>query len=103
MLVVGGMALILVISLGVSIVGVFRPWLRVKMAGGDISLPQIIAMRLRNTPIELVVETYLVLLYQGEPVSITEIETCYLAHPGISDRNDLVRHLEGERDADHRS
>lgn len=102
--------IMLVVILGLGVVSViiglavfaqlFQAWMRVKLAGGQVTLIQIVSMRLNGVPINLIVDAYLVLLYRGTPKPMQLIEKCYLAHPGmISDREDLIRWVENEPDS----
>lgn len=75
-----------------------RPWLRAFLAGGHVSLFDIVGMRMRNTPVNLVLDTYITFVQRGEKVPLADIERCYLARRGrIMDCHDLIRQVEAER------
>ncbi len=72
----------------------FRPWLQLVLAGGRGSLFQLLAMRLRGTPVRLVVEAYISLLHQGEKVRLADVESQYVAHRyAIRDAQTLMKYV----------
>ena len=77
-----------VFGVGFAIV---RPWIQLTLTGGRCSLMQIIGMRLRGTPMSLLVEAYTSLLHSGEKVKLMEVESIYLANrPKIASAQDLI-------------
>jgi hypothetical protein len=56
------------------------PWLRVFLSGGRASLIGIIGMRLRGSPVRLVLDAYLALVQQGKQVTLAEVESAYIAN-----------------------
>ena len=90
--------LVLVISLAVTFFQLGQPWLRAFLAGGQVSLLDMVMMRTRKTPVNLIVDTYITFVQRGEKVPIVDIERCYLAQQSRSlDVQDLIRLVEAER------
>ena len=54
------------------------PWLRAFLQGSPVSLPHIVAMRLRGTPPTLVIEAYATLKRSGMSTTAANIEKKYL-------------------------
>ena len=51
----------------VAIVFLAAPWMRAFMSGAPISLVQLIGMRLRGVPPNLVVDSVVTLVHRGQP------------------------------------
>jgi uncharacterized protein YqfA (UPF0365 family) len=64
----------------------FRLWLQAMLTGTPISFFDIIGMRLRKTPPELIVRATIALRMRGTRVSAREVEVCYLAAAASGDR-----------------
>lgn len=93
-----GVLLLVVVSMAVMFFQLGRPWLRAFLAGGQVSLFDILNMQMRKTPVNLILDTYITFVQRGEPVPIVDIERCYLARQGqILDCQDLVRLVEAQR------
>ena len=74
-----------------------RPWLMVKLQGGDIPMLGILGMRLRGTPVSLVTEAYTSLLQRGMRVDFRQVETQYIAYRGsITSARDLMDRMTEE-------
>jgi uncharacterized protein YqfA (UPF0365 family) len=74
-----------------------RPWARSFFAGGRISLLEIIGMRFRGTPPDLLVDALITLKMRGHDVRMSVVETCYLANRSkIFEAKSLVALIEGE-------
>ena len=74
--------------------GLLKPWLRLKMLGGQGTLLRVLAMRMRGTPAMTIVEAYTTLLHSGEKVSLAIVESQYVANrSNISSPNDLVQQV----------
>ena len=58
----------------------FRCWIQVVLAGGRGSLFRIVGMRLRGSPVRRIVDAYVMLRQQAEPISLQEVEQVYLDH-----------------------
>lgn len=59
---------------------VLRPWLRALLSGSPVSAMQIMGMRMRRSPADLLVEALVTLRHQGrEDVDLITLEQFYLA------------------------
>lgn len=83
-LVIGLVAVFLIVALTALVVGLFlvRPWLRCFLAGTPVSLIYILGMRLRGSPVTLIVDTLIAMKFRNLPGDIRQIESTYLANPG---------------------
>jgi len=78
-------------------IAIVRPWLRAVLSGGQVSLMSIIGMRLRGSPAVLLVDTYLMMLHQGEQTSILMVESVYLANRDkVTDAESLAQLVRDE-------
>jgi uncharacterized protein YqfA (UPF0365 family) len=59
-----------------------RLWIQCLLTNTHISIMDLIGMKLRRTPPELIVRTAIMLTQRGVQVRATEIESCYLASGG---------------------
>lgn len=77
-------AVFLVVALTALCVGLFlvRPWLRCFLAGTPVSLFYILGMRLRGSPVNLIIDTLIAMKFRSLPGDIRQIESTYLANPG---------------------
>jgi uncharacterized protein YqfA (UPF0365 family) len=57
-----------------------QPWLRGMLSGAPVMAVQILGMRLRGTPPNLLVDAFVQLRARGRDVEIAEVERQYLAH-----------------------
>jgi uncharacterized protein YqfA (UPF0365 family) len=57
----------------------FQPWMRSMLSGVPVMAVQILGMRLRGTPANLLVDAYVQLRARGRDVEIAEVERQYLA------------------------
>ncbi|MBY0459735.1 MAG: flotillin-like FloA family protein [Gemmataceae bacterium] len=76
-----------------------RLWIQALLTGVPISLLDIVGMRLRRSPAEVIVHAAIVLRHRGTPVPAAEVERCYLARAfgsGIS-ADELADLVEEER------
>ena len=68
-----------------------RPWLQGFLSGAPISVLQLLGMRLRQTPIRLVMDAYRALIHSGTMVDSKTVESVYIAnHHRILGTADLV-------------
>ena len=92
---------ILIIVIGVCVIyAVFhffvagkiaRPFLRALFAGGKVTIAQIIGMNLRGNPPLLIIDAYVVLLHSGVQITVSELESLYMANKYfIHDAQSLV-------------
>jgi len=71
------------------------PWLRALLSGAPVPLMYFLAMRLRGTPVGLVVDAYVSLRKAGRDVPLAVVEATYLAErDAIADERDLVRRVQ---------
>ena len=73
--VVGVIALILLIVL----MNFFSIWIRALFSGARVTYTELIALRLRNVPVGLVVDLRITAVKSGLDVSIDDLSTHYLA------------------------
>src|SRR5262245_8913062 len=59
-----------------------RLWIQCILTHARVSIADLIGMKLRRTPPELIVRTAIMLTQRGVDVRAAEIESCYLAHGG---------------------
>ena len=62
------------------------PWMRAFLSGAPFSLVQILAMRLRGVPPNLIVDSVVTLVHRGHPFDrrlCAEAESLYLAQRGM--------------------
>ncbi len=77
---------------------VVSPWLRALLSGGPVPLFGVLGMRLRGSPVNLLIDTHLSLLHGGAKVGIADIESKYIAHRAlIVTSQDLVDLLLADR------
>lgn len=85
----------LLLLFAILTLSIFRPWLQAMLAGGQLSAMHIVGMRLRGTPVEMIVHEHIAWVQAGVDVKVHEIESQYLASKrNISDANDLHREVE---------
>ncbi|MFG0332800.1 MAG: hypothetical protein ACF8TS_05500 [Maioricimonas sp. JB049] len=79
------------LTIVVLFVAVIRPWLRAFMSGAPIPMTAVVGMRLRRNPVTLLLDAYLTLRWKQIPVSIREVESCYMEHRNrIATADDLM-------------
>mgnify|MGYP005857454903 CR=1 FL=1 len=59
----------------------FNLWLRCLLAGAPVPFPKLIAMKIRNTPVDRLVDAYIICIKVGIPIEMEELEAEYLAAP----------------------
>jgi len=68
------------------------PWRRAFMLHGRVSMTQILSMRLRGNPVNLILDAHLALVQSGAKSSIAQVETKYVATlPRIETADELMR------------
>lgn len=78
-----------------SFFSIFRPWLQVMLSGGKASVFQILGMRLRGSNVKLVTEAYIMLVQRGQKVSLSQVESQYIARKQtIMSSHDLMQLVE---------
>jgi len=74
-----------------------RPWFRTLAAGEAIPFPQIVALRLRGNPPDLLVDAYITLKKLGVQVTMPSVEATYVAkRNSIHEAYDLVQEMQSE-------
>jgi uncharacterized protein YqfA (UPF0365 family) len=72
-----------------------RPWIRSAMSGSPISMITILAMRLRGSPVKMLLDAYIQLRHRGSTASIADVEKQYLANRSrIRNARDLIDFVE---------
>jgi hypothetical protein len=56
------------------------PWLKGYLSSAGVSMFEILGMRLRGSPVGLLVQTQIALLHSGFQVNIRQVESAYLAN-----------------------
>ena len=59
---------------------VASPWVRSLLSGGRLSAFHVVGMRLRGSPVNLLLDAHLSLVHDGHSVPIEDIESKYVAH-----------------------
>lgn len=78
-----------------SFFNIFRPWLQIFLSGGRTSVFQIVGMRLRGSDVKLVTEAYIMLVQRGKKISLSEVESQYIARKQtIMSSQDLMQLVE---------
>ena len=92
--VVGASAMLVLFAIAFGGFLIVRPWLRMLTSGGRGSMLHILGMRLRGTPVDLVIDAYTSLIHRGEKVSLRHVESVYNAQrANIMETRDLIDHL----------
>ena len=69
----------------------FRPWLRAKSSGVEVSLPNIMIMKIRGNPPLLLIDALIALKLESICVTIAEVEIEYMKNKNrIATSDDLV-------------
>ena len=67
------------------------PWVRALLSGTPVPFLYFVAMRLRGTPVALVVDAYTVLRKAGRDVALETVEATYIANrAGVHGERELV-------------
>src|SRR5688500_19867427 len=70
----------LIVLIGLIIVlNFFSVWLRALFSGARVTFAELIALRLRNVPVGLIVDNRITAVKSGLPVTIDDLSTHYLA------------------------
>lgn len=75
----GGLALLALLIFFLIMFNFFFIWLRALSAGAKVSFSELIALRLRNVPVGLIVDTRITAVKSGMDISIDELSTHVLA------------------------
>lgn len=85
MLAFAAFALLFFLVIVVVFAFVAAPWMRAFMSGAPVSMVQLIGMRLRGVPPNLIVDSVVTLIHRGQPFSrklCYEAESLYLTQRG---------------------
>ena len=87
-----GVVAIVGLALLVLFAQLFRPWLRAYLHGTPVPIFQIVGMKLRRNPTQLLIEAYITLKRKDDSVRMDLLESTYIDHRGkIVTYEDLVR------------
>ena len=87
----------LLLALAAGLAWFAGPWIRSQASGVPIGLPRILGMKLRGSPVNLLVDAQIALRKLGHNVSWESLETEYIAHrENVRTWNDLL-HLVHDR------
>ncbi|MBU6400921.1 MAG: flotillin-like protein FloA [Verrucomicrobia bacterium] len=78
----GILALIIFVII-VVVINFFSVWIRALFSGAKVKFTELIALRLRNVPVGLVVDTRITAVKSGLPVSVDDLSTHFLAGGNI--------------------
>lgn len=81
-LIVAAVALLVFLVFLAIFLAFLRLWIQALLTGVRISIMELIAMKLRRTPPELIVRTAIALKQRGVEAGVVEIEACYFASGG---------------------
>ena len=70
-------ALVFLAILAVFALLLLRPWMQCFMSSAPVSLPQLVAMRLRGSPVQLICEQRIKASYVGVDLSVDKLEHAY--------------------------
>lgn len=70
----------------------FQLWLLCFVSGAGVQFPQIVAMRLRNSPVRQICELRVKLKQNGIPVSAADLERAHLQGADIEKLTDAMLH-----------
>ena len=79
-MIIGGIVLLLLILIVLSF---FNVWLRALLAGAPVSIPNLVAMRLRGVPYAMIVDARIMAMKAGIPISTDQLEAHYLAEGNL--------------------
>lgn len=81
---IGGIALVvLLVVFGIILFSFFGTWLKATLSGAPVSIPTLVAMRLRGVPYSLVVDARITAIKAGIEISSDQLEAHYLAEGNI--------------------
>jgi hypothetical protein len=85
------LALVVIPGFFLTLFCVGTPWLKCFLTGSRISLLQILGMKLRGTPVDVIADAQIALVHSGISMSPRFLETAYFTQPGrIHSAADLV-------------
>ena len=78
-----GLLIVVVLVGGLLMINFFTIWLRALFSGARVSITELIALRLRNLPVGLVVNVRITAIKSGIPLTIDDLSTHFLAGGSI--------------------
>lgn len=82
-LIIGVVAIVALLVVGLIVINFFGIWIRARFSGVNVSIGDLIAMRLRGIPNALIVNILITAIRSGINVTIKQLETHYLAGGNI--------------------
>ncbi|GEM_PF-5559611 len=65
----------------VAFMSYFQIWLRCLLSGAPVNFPVLVAMKLRNSPVERILDAYIVCVTVEMTIQIEDLEKEYIAAP----------------------
>lgn len=81
--IIGIIVLIVILGLGLIVLSYLTTWIRAWLSKAPVSIPNLIAMRLRGVPYKLIVEARITAIKAGISIDVDKIESHYLAEGNI--------------------
>ncbi len=78
-----GLGIVVVLVGGLLMINFFTIWLRALFSGARVSITELVALRLRNVPVGLVVNVRITAIKSGIPLTIDDLSTHFLAGGSI--------------------
>lgn len=78
-----GLLIVVVLVGGLLMINFFTIWLRALFSGARVSITELVALRLRNVPVGLVVNVRITAIKSGIPLTIDDLSTHFLAGGSI--------------------
>jgi len=78
-----GLLIVIVLVGGLLMINFFTIWLRALFSGARVSITELVALRLRNVPVGLVVNVRITAIKSGIPLTIDDLSTHFLAGGSI--------------------
>jgi uncharacterized protein YqfA (UPF0365 family) len=78
-----GIGILVLLVLGILLLNFGMIWIRALFSGARVTFTELVALRLRNVPVGLVVDTRITAVKSGLAVTIDDLSTHYLAGGGI--------------------
>ena len=91
-----------IVIAGLGALLVVKPWVQAVFSGAPVGFFHVVGMRLRGTPIAMVVGAYISLRKAARQVPLDLVEATYIAHRGtINSERELVRQVEAAIEKRH--
>ena len=86
----GIIAGVLITLIPIYMVFFVKTWFKAFFSGAPVRLIDVIGMRLRGTPIDLVIKTYIAFRKRDQQIALADIEVCCLAHPSTTSNQEAL-------------